>query len=214
MPERRGIGAHAVLAIIVALFVLQPLTSESLFGVRLTQVFYGAVFFGVLATVIRSRRLLGLGVAIVLLTMFLPGLDFDAPEPNQAIGATLAIAFMVWALIAFVWQVFQADRVTSATISASIAVYLLMGLLWASIYRLLLWTDASSFAGLSSAVGAGPDLFYFSFVTQTTLGFGDIVPRSHAARAATTLQAIAGQIYLVVLIARLVSLHAASRLRN
>ena len=51
--------------------------------------------------------------------------------------------------------------------------------------------------------------FYYSFVTMTTLGYGDIVPVSSAARGLATLQAVVGQLYLAVLVARLVGLYVA-----
>ncbi len=58
-------------------------------------------------------------------------------------------------------------------------------------------------------VGRVMQMRYFSFETLTTLGYGDIVPRSPAARMLATIEAVMGQIYLTVLIARLVGLHIA-----
>ena len=56
--------------------------------------------------------------------------------------------------------------------------------------------------------------FYYSLVTMTTLGYGDIVPVTPAARSLTTLEAVVGQLYLAVLVARLVGLHVADSIRR
>ena len=62
----------------------------------------------------------------------------------------------------------------------------------------------------------GPEMIYYSFITLTTLGYGDIVPVSPSARSLATLEALTGQLYLTVLVARLVGLHIthASRRRS
>ena len=62
-------------------------------------------------------------------------------------------------------------------------------------------------AALSGLEGPPHELFYFSFVTLTTLGFGDIAPASQAARALVVVEALVGQLYLVITLARLVTLY-------
>ena len=78
------------------------------------------------------------------------------------------------------------------------------------------WAAPGSFAGLPADAGVHFDssLVFFSFVTMTTLGYGDIVPASPAARSLATLQAVVGQLYLAVLVARLVGLHVAESVRR
>ena len=60
----------------------------------------------------------------------------------------------------------------------------------------------------------GFESFYFSFVTLTTIGFGDIAPVSRVARMLAVMEAIAGMFYVAVLVARLVSIHSTSRPRK
>ncbi len=116
-------------------------------------------------------------------------------------------------------HLFRSERVTVDVISASVCVYLLLGVLWAVAYSLLETLDPGSFlfafaAGdeaRSMSFGGEESIFplYFSFVTMSTLGYGDILPASSSARMFATVEAIMGQIYLTVLVARLVGLQIA-----
>jgi hypothetical protein len=95
---------------------------------------------------------------------------------------------------------------------AGLSAYLLAGIFFGVFYWVLERTWSGSFA----VAGEGaqnhfslPAAIYYSFVTLTTLGYGDIVPRSEAGRGLAIMEAVAGQLYLAVMIARLVSLYAA-----
>ncbi len=105
-------------------------------------------------------------------------------------------------------KIFSERTVTGDTIRGGIAVYFLMGILWAMFYQLVLLVQPDAIA-LPEHVGQFSDLIYFSFTTITTLGYGDILPRTFMARNLTILESALGQIYLTVLIARLVGLHLA-----
>lgn len=110
-------------------------------------------------------------------------------------------------------------RVTDNTIYASLCVYLLLGINWALGYSLIdvVHPGAFSFAlapdtaawRMQFGGGNSGYALYYSFVTLTTLGYGDIAPVTMPARMLATLEAITGQIYLAVLVARLVALHIA-----
>ena len=119
------------------------------------------------------------------------------------------VAFLICVALVILGDVMRAPRVSSDTIHGAICVYLLIALAWGLSYAWLREMDPTAFR---SAADDGLDqMIYFSFVTLTTLGFGDITPLSPAARALTWLEAVIGQIYLVVLVAQLVSLHVAGR---
>lgn len=93
--------------------------------------------------------------------------------------------------------------INEAKLLGSASVFILLAQVWAGVYAGLEWIAPGSFASAvaSEAITAG-DLAYFSLVTQTTLGFGDITPISRIARAAATLQAITGLFYMGVVVAR------------
>ncbi len=100
---------------------------------------------------------------------------------------------------------------TADKIFAAICVYLLVGYGWAFIYALIDDLQPGAFPNLSVQAkdfsGRVMQLRYFSFMTLTTVGYGDVVPLSPIARTMAALEAIMGQVYLTILVARLVGLH-------
>jgi hypothetical protein len=114
-------------------------------------------------------------------------------------------------------QVFRDGPVTAHRVRGAIAVYLLVGITWSFIYQLiaLLIPGAFSFPQSMQARPGESDyqstLTYFSFVTMTTLGYGDIVPVHPVPRMFVIFEALIGQLYPATLLARLVSLEITSR---
>lgn len=120
-------------------------------------------------------------------------------------------------LILFAWvvtaQVYRRGPVTVHRIQGAVAVYLLLGLVWASAYELVHHLHPEAFAGSLGA--ASPQTWiYFSFVTLTTTGYGDIAPVHPVARSLAVAEALTGQLYLAVTLARLVALHVGARDRR
>lgn len=134
------------------------------------------------------------------LARFGPGPSFG---PALLGGAGLAMAAFLLA------GVLAAGRVDAERVCAALCVYLLAGIAFGGFFAALEALAPGSLAG------AGPidldDAVYFSFVTLATLGYGDITPAASATRALAVLEAVFGQLYLAVLIARLVSLYARER---
>jgi hypothetical protein len=103
--------------------------------------------------------------------------------------------------------------VDSERIFAALGVYLLAGIVFGVAYHVLDGIQPGSLR-MASAEGAGPaaeslgTCIYFSFVTLATLGYGDVVPTSELTRTLATLEAVGAQLYVAVLIARLVGLYA------
>lgn len=116
------------------------------------------------------------------------------------LAATLIIC---WTLLL---QIFRSEGpVTSVSLQAAIAVYLLFGSVWANAYMIAMQQNPHSFqstVALSSSYSE--EWMYYSFVTLTTLGYGEITPRSQVARSLAIGEALVGQLYLAILIARLV----------
>jgi len=126
-----------------------------------------------------------------------------------------AIAVMVFALIVLA-QVFRSGPITSYRIQGAIVAYLLIGLMWTYGYGMIyeLVPGAFRFPEGSTTVGPAHGLAYYSFVTLTTVGYGDITPIHPFARSLTMVEALIGQLYPAVLLARLVSMELASRRRD
>ena len=103
-------------------------------------------------------------------------------------------------------QTFRAGPVNRHRIEGAVAAYLLLGLAWALAYELVGLLAAGAFSGTGRSGPERPDLVYFSFVTLTTVGYGDVTPVHPVARSLAVAEALTGQLYPAILLARLVSL--------
>jgi hypothetical protein len=122
--------------------------------------------------------------------------------------ATMLASILVATYIV-VSLVFRTGRVTSVRIKGALAVYLLFGLGWAHAYQLVSYTNPSKAFASQVPLLTVSAWIYYSLVTLTTLGYGDIVPVSRVARMLAVGEAVTGQLYLTVLVARLVALQVA-----
>ncbi len=118
-----------------------------------------------------------------------------------------AIMVIVFILLA---QIFRKGRVSSARVQGAIAVYLLFGVAWAHAYHIAATLQAGSFNHPNANLATVGDWVYYSFVTLSTLGYGDIVPVATVARTLSVTEALTGQLYLAVLIARLLAMEVIS----
>ncbi len=140
----------------------------------------------------------------------------DVPQGIEIAKHLFGVLFLGFTVFVVLHHIFTTDRVTIDTIAAALCVYLLLGVLWALVYSAMELLSPGSFEILSGdgedeSIGFGGKgtvfALYYSFVTMTTLGYGDIVPNSSPARMFAAMEAIMGQVYLAVLVARLVALH-------
>lgn len=123
------------------------------------------------------------------------------------------LSFCIWGIAASLRQVLMGPDVDLNRLIGAVCVYLLMALAWAVGYALLALYMDGAFEGLIG-VEFGviwPELIYFSFVTLTTLGYGDISPVNSLAKALAYLEAVVGQMYIAILIAGLIGTHLSAR---
>ena len=109
-------------------------------------------------------------------------------------------------------QVLSADTLYRNRITGAICFYLLLGMIWAMIYLLLMRAEPDSFAGIATTDWQDNFLrmIYFSYITLTTLGYGDISAALPVSRFFIYLEAIAGQFYLAILVASLIGMRFSS----
>lgn len=126
-------------------------------------------------------------------------------------------------VISILFTYVRSQRVVDrGIIAGSICIYLLLGLVWSFVYMIIELLSPHSFNGLySSSVSeirsvseVFSHLFYYSYVTLTTLGYGSISPRSVVASAFSSAEAITGQLYIAIFIARLVGLYTAQEFQR
>jgi hypothetical protein len=154
------------------------------------------------------------GVAITL-----RWLKHIAPTPTIVKLGTLAILiFMIMLTIVTLAKVFSKGRVTIHRIRGAIAVYLLFGMTWSLLYGLLDQLLPTAFSLAADGELFTPErqerLTYFSFITLTTVGYGDITPTHDISRLFAIMEALAGQLYPATLLARLVSLELSQRVSD
>jgi hypothetical protein len=214
------LGALVLLLVstpVVRLFA--PESSPLLAGLTVTALFVVVLLSAVFA-VCQTRRSVTLGLSLVVPAIVLHEVSLHVElEGIVALAHVLSICFLGYTIAVLLGYLFSSERVGLNTIYASLCVYLLLGVLWANLYSLINVIEPESFF-FAFADGGGPErmrfgggssiyAIYYSFVTLSTLGYGDIVPLSAAARMFAALEAITGQLYLAVLVARLVGLHIA-----
>lgn len=119
---------------------------------------------------------------------------------------SLSLFFLVTSIVVAFKSVFYSQAITLNQLVGASCIYLLLGMIGAILYSNLFFIDPSSFSGLSekNIKLHFPEFMYYSYVTLTTLGFGDIIPISPIAKTMSFMQAIVGQLYLTIMVAGLV----------
>ena len=196
-----------LLVAIVVLIVVYPFTpSVFVLNIMLTTVLFTALYAVGERKRIRSvALLLGFSFFIVL---WLRHFDIDSIV-WAVLSPTLGALFLGYVTHALLRHVIQADEVDAEMIYGAVACYLLLGLVWTMVYTAIETLFPGSFAlGTPDEDNQlWDDLLYYSFVTLTTLGYGDVLPLSPRVRSLAILEAITGVFYVAILVARLVSLH-------
>jgi voltage-gated potassium channel len=209
---------------LLLLAILMLLIGESFFvrhslAQALTLVTMSFVLLSALSTLNVSKTYFVLGILLALPALISRWiLQFEQNEPAEVIVAVTASAFIMITVMGLIRHLFKVRQVTFDTISAAICAYLLLALAWAFIFALLELEEPGSFSSslVVRHVHSGSALLmtmnnaiYYSFVCLTTTGYGDIAPRSELTRTLSVLESVTRQMYLAILIARLVSLQVA-----
>jgi hypothetical protein len=153
-----------------------------------------------------TRRVL-MPVAVTTLAVNLGSWVLPVPEP-WVLGTSLLSLLLF--LVVVLGQTLRAGPITFHRIQGAVAAYLLLGIIWAHAYALVAHLRPGAFSGPVSPADGPRAFFYFSFVTLTTVGYGDVLPVDPVARSLAMLEAVTGPLYLAILVARLVSLTVAS----
>lgn len=197
-------GFLLVLALLVTIYVVAEVLEES----RTAQaVMWGLAFVAFLVTL----RAIGAAprtvyinavVMAVILIAAITGLAVNQDALTEPAGLFVS-GFALVAPVLILRHVMRRDEATIDVIFGALSVYVFLGIDFGILYDVLLRIDAGAFVTASGDVAS---MFYFSFTTLTTVGFGDVTPVSDWAQALTVVEALTGQIVLVVFVARLVGM--------
>ncbi len=216
--EREYSLTALLVMLVVTLFVVTPLASSAIIGSEIMLCFVAGLTITGVAAVSGRRSMI---IFVMLLAASGIGLDWFAHFENKTalfvLDDLLRLAFVLMLAVIVTLQVVRPGDVTHHRVQGAICVYLLAGLSWAYAFDVLFVLDRSAFrigdVNFTAPVRTG--IFrYFSFVTLTTLGYGDILPVSPIARSLATSEALFGQLYPAVMIARLISLEILDRRRR
>jgi len=154
------------------------------------------------------------GISLMIIGLVLSTINiFIDSKTLFIINLFNTLLFCILSIIIAMRYILFSGSITSNKLVGSICIYMLLGIVWALLYEFLSIIDPGAFKGLSLNSNSRDswNYIYYSFVTLTTLGYGDISPVNHYARALAYLEAICGQIYIAVLVASLVGAHIADR---
>jgi voltage-gated potassium channel len=219
MLERLRFRRFSTVQLLIALTVLlisAPFVEELEGGHLILSVLFSLVLLAAVFAVADRKRTLAIAVVLAVpaitarwISQFRPDLVHPAVF---LICALLLLAFVIANLLRFI---LRAPVVTVEVLCASVAAYLMLGLMWTVAYWLVDQLTPGGAFSFNTSRGAqsmnGFTGFYFSFITLSTVGYGDITPVSQAARWLAAMEAMTGLLYVAVLIARLVSLYSSAK---
>jgi hypothetical protein len=208
----------ALLVVLLLLIVVSPSIPESSSGVLFELVFDSILIAGVYS--VGPGKHQWPFVVLTVVTLAVRWGEHLSGMPQLDVGAlSITVLWLVYAVSIIIGHLFQRRDATIDTILGAVVTYLLAAVAFTLVFEIVELLQPGSFSGLpaearSHRTELGSSMLYFSFVCITTMGYGDIVPLSDIARPLAVLEGVFGQLYLAVMIARLVGLHIATSRDN
>lgn len=200
-------SSYVLLTLLFAtIFVLAPLISARMVSPFMFEIAFVLILVAGAFSVTSRASVRGLALFLALLSIVTGKLGL---APSQRAVEVADMFLSVGMLSVFTGLMIKRFLVTgrspSHRIAGAVSIYLLLGLIWARLYQMVELASPGAFRVPAGETPNSASLAYFSFVTLATLGYGDIAPVNIVARDLAVLEAIMGQLYLVILISRLVT---------
>lgn len=215
-PARKRVPHHFTTLLIAELafilgypFVVETAVHDELFRLLAVLIFCASLY----AVLGRGRITLFafiLGVPAILIHV---ANVFHYLQSWQVASLALGIVFLAYITTIFIWAIVKNPSVTTDTLAGAVSAYMLVGITYGLAYGMIEQLQPGSFRDTVQPGKhfAPSELTFFSFVTLTTVGYGDIIPWGAHARSLAMLEAVTGIMYPAVLIGRLVGLHGHKR---
>jgi len=212
MRHKRELWMRFLLIALVALHVLSPFASAFDFGGLLLTLLVIALFITAVYAMFENRTAVVVGVLtglpFIAVTIFEAIRESGgAGEGTRLVAGVASAPFSFYVAVSILGYVYAHSESLDDRLVGAACVYMLLGQAWSGVHALIELLAPGSYV-----VVADPDavitwdlLQYFSLVTLTTLGYGDVLPVSEAARSSATLEAVMGILFTVLVVARLVS---------
>ena len=209
-----------LLVVIVIMMILSPFTARAPYLRMLSNIVFTLVLLSVVYTVKQNKKIFIAGLVLGIpwvLAAWMHLLNPVAVDP--AILALTSIVFDGYIIFVLLRHIIRTNEITADIIYGAVSVYILLGIFFTSIYMFfdaITQTPLFAYAGADLAVESieTSKLFYFSFVTLTTLGYGDIRPIADLSRTFAVIEAMTGVFYSAALIGRLIGLYVAQNSKS
>jgi hypothetical protein len=197
-----------LLVSIILVFALRPFLKGFVRIDILTEIFLSIVLLSAIHAVSRKTRTFITALVLAVPAFSLDWLGYIMAVPSLADASRMMSAlFTAYVLIILLSFVLKQKEVTTDVLMAAMCGYFFLGFMWAFFFLFLEAVQPGSFQMAQGQSADAGQFLYFSFVTMTTLGYGDMTPIASGARSLAVLSAVMGQLYLAVTIARLVGMH-------
>ena len=209
---------YFILTLMLTAFLIIPAFLSQVENTITVKLLFFVLMLSTVYTVAHNKILLSVGLILTVITQWGSLTTQASTNIEFIIGLVSAITLLLMVIIIIIKDIISEDENYIDAVFGSISAYLLIGVTWALVYYL---TDTL----LPGAIFVNTDLpadvvqlfgksdfgyyNYFSLVSMTTLGYGDLIPAHPITRALATYQAIFGQMFIAILVARLVALHIA-----
>lgn len=200
--------------LLICLFVylvISPFLTELPYAGLLVDTILSLTLFSAIYTINRESNKRNLAILLLLPTLVLIWLaQLSVVTFSREFSLIILICYLGLLTYLFLDKILHARKVTLTLLYTALSLYLIIGMFWGSLYACLFSLSPGSYSGTLLQAGSDITLHtfnYFSFATLTTLGYGDITPQTQGAAALCQAEAIIGQFFTAVLIARLVGLY-------
>jgi len=207
---------QALLVFLVIYFASFPIVENLTITKHLLSFFYLLIIFSAVFSISETKKPLLISSSLLLFTLIFRWLHYfyqlDTFYLFELSGTCLFWLYIATHILRFI---IHQQHINAELVYAAIAVYFIIGLVWTSAYQIIELHNPHSFSIMNEIAYKKQELFfqmwYFSMVTLTTLGYGDITPITMTARSFVILEAMTGQFYLAILIASLVGRRVAQK---
>ena len=212
-PLRKGRFLY-LLVMIMSLLVIGPLVEEFVHLRIILDLFWSAIFIAAVYAVSQKKQHLIIGALLAQPMLGSIWSSYILQHTGLYVfGNICGAAFFGLVIFNMLTFIYNQERVSKDLIVGAALVYLLMALMWTFIFSIVETLHPGSYAMAQSDISRNTrDLLYYSFVTITTLGYGDITPVTRLARSLCIIEAVIGQLYLVVSVAWLVGMHVSQKM--
>ena len=206
--DKEALGRHGVLlATLILLFVTLPAAQLAWGSTPRFQILLTLVLIAAVVVNSHQRRIFAIAGQIIATT--------SGSAPIILVADTLSLGLLGFTTLVMLNSLIRADRVSRDTIVGGICVYLLIGLCFTMLFLIFAELAPGAFVSKGELIARSASdpsahatkLLYFSFVTLTTLGYGDVVPKGDLAQLFAVAEALIGQLSVTIFVARLVALY-------